>query len=324
MHLSDFHMFKSMLAASAISALVVNVAHGSGWAEKKGRTPSTLALFPYAGNILGGAMVGAGMALTGACPGTVLVQVALGTRNGLFIGLGGLLGGITYAVLAGHFSDKRETTVAKQSPAEPVQLSSKPIKKHTLEDVLGVRPWTILSVFEAMILLVLSLSIRFEPHGRSQQAGLVSPLMGGFLIGMAQLMSMVVSRHTIGVSTAYEDVARWLGRLAKHDTQISPKSALRQLFSPAVVFVIGILAGAGTLARSPLLAPLTTAAVNTPATDQISHLTAILGGTVMVLGARIAGGCTSGHGISGMATFSISSFVTVAAMFAGGIATAMI
>jgi uncharacterized membrane protein YedE/YeeE len=44
----------------------------------------------------------------------------------------------------------------------------------------------------------------------------------------------------------------------------------------------------------------------------------------MLLGARIADGCTSGHGLSGMAQLSVGSTVAVAAMFAGGIATAML
>ena len=46
------------------------------------------------------------------------------------------------------------------------------------------------------------------------------------------------------------------------------------------------------------------------------------GGFVMLLGARIAGGCTSGHGVSGMAQLAVGSFVAVAAMFAGGILVA--
>jgi uncharacterized membrane protein YedE/YeeE len=49
---------------------------------------------------------------------------------------------------------------------------------------------------------------------------------------------------------------------------------------------------------------------------------AFLAGFVMLLGARIAGGCTSGHGISGMAQLSVGSTVAVAAMFAGGILAA--
>ena len=49
---------------------------------------------------------------------------------------------------------------------------------------------------------------------------------------------------------------------------------------------------------------------------------AFLAGFVMLLGARIAGGCTCGHGISGMAQLSVGSTVAVAAMFAGGILAA--
>ena len=43
-----------------------------------------------------------------------------------------------------------------------------------------------------------------------------------------------------------------------------------------------------------------------------------------MLGARIADGCTSGHGLSGMAQLAVGSTVAVAAMFAGGITTAML
>jgi uncharacterized membrane protein YedE/YeeE len=50
---------------------------------------------------------------------------------------------------------------------------------------------------------------------------------------------------------------------------------------------------------------------------------AFLAGFIMLFGARIAGGCTSGHGISGMAQLSVGSTLAVAAMFAGGILTAM-
>ena len=49
---------------------------------------------------------------------------------------------------------------------------------------------------------------------------------------------------------------------------------------------------------------------------------AFVAGFVMLLGARIADGCTSGHGLSGMAQLSLGSFAAVVAMFAGGILTA--
>jgi uncharacterized membrane protein YedE/YeeE len=51
---------------------------------------------------------------------------------------------------------------------------------------------------------------------------------------------------------------------------------------------------------------------------------AFLGGFIMLFGARIAGGCTSGHGVSGMAQLAVGSTVAVAAMFTGGILAALL
>eukprot|EP00656_Telonema_subtile_P010093 TRINITY_DN1481_c0_g1_i3.p1 TRINITY_DN1481_c0_g1~~TRINITY_DN1481_c0_g1_i3.p1 ORF type:complete len:232 (-),score=36.03 TRINITY_DN1481_c0_g1_i3:203-898(-) len=46
----------------------------------------------------------------------------------------------------------------------------------------------------------------------------------------------------------------------------------------------------------------------------------VVGGVLMLLGSRMADGCTSGHGLSGMACLGLKSFVAVGAMFGGGIA----
>jgi uncharacterized membrane protein YedE/YeeE len=48
-----------------------------------------------------------------------------------------------------------------------------------------------------------------------------------------------------------------------------------------------------------------------------------LGGVLLLYGARMAGGCTSGHGISGGLQLAVSSYLFMAAMFAAGIATAI-
>lgn len=48
----------------------------------------------------------------------------------------------------------------------------------------------------------------------------------------------------------------------------------------------------------------------------------VVGGFIMAFGARLAAGCTSGHGISGVGHLLLRSFVAVGAMFAGGIAMA--
>ena len=47
------------------------------------------------------------------------------------------------------------------------------------------------------------------------------------------------------------------------------------------------------------------------------------GGLLMAYGARLAGGCTSGHGISGTMQLNPGSWITVICLFIGGIAVAI-
>ena len=53
-------------------------------------------------------------------------------------------------------------------------------------------------------------------------------------------------------------------------------------------------------------------------------IAAFLGGMILLYGARMAGGCTSGHGISGTLQLAVSGWVFFVAMFASGIVTAKI
>ena len=49
---------------------------------------------------------------------------------------------------------------------------------------------------------------------------------------------------------------------------------------------------------------------------------AFIGGLLLLFGARLAGGCTSGHMISGISQLTVGSFIFGAAIFASGIITA--
>ncbi len=53
-------------------------------------------------------------------------------------------------------------------------------------------------------------------------------------------------------------------------------------------------------------------------------LHAFVGGGLLLFGARLAGGCTSGHVISGISQLTIGSFIFGIAVFASGILTARI
>lgn len=56
--------------------------------------------------------------------------------------------------------------------------------------------------------------------------------------------------------------------------------------------------------------------------SKIRLLVAFMGGVLTMYGARMAGGCTSGHGISGTLQLALSSWVFFIVMFVSGIVTA--
>ena len=56
----------------------------------------------------------------------------------------------------------------------------------------------------------------------------------------------------------------------------------------------------------------------------VRWVVAFIGGIIIGIGARWAGGCTSGHGISGTLQLAISSWLAGICFFIGGILTAML
>lgn len=247
----------------------------------------------YDANVFGGALVGFGMALTGACPGTVVVQVANGINSGLYVALGCVLGGI--------FFSKFAYTLKK-----PGKCCSAP-EAQTIASKLNFDSTKTFLAFEAICAVIVAVATAIAPKGSSAW---VHPIAGGLLIGAAQAVSVILTSSTLGVSTAYEQIGQYFWQaFGQKDVATPPSPPF------ALVFVLGLLAGSAATARS--IPPVAVDSL------EISTFRAVIGGFLMVFGARSAGGCTSGHGISGLSAFSFSSLVTVAAMFGGGIATAM-
>jgi uncharacterized membrane protein YedE/YeeE len=266
----------------------------------KPRTPQSIGFFPYDGNIIGGSMIGMGMALTGACPGTVFVQTGAGLPSGIFVLAGGILGGLLFVTAQPSIISLRARNTNSTANSEL-----------TIPKSLGVNPWIVLAFWELLCFGMLRLLSALESPGAAKQA-LLTPVLGGLLIGSAQAASILLTRHTVGTSGAFEDVGRWLRTLLSGQAPKSPITA-------SVMFDAGIVSASALLARFllPAAAAQTSSLLPSPAT-------ALVGGVVMAFGSRLAGGCTSGHGISGLATFSWASLVSVVSMFAAGIVTAAV
>jgi len=285
--------------------LLVTLCQKLGYIHIKPRSYSSLGLFgPLDGNILGGCLLGIGMTLSGSCPGTVFVQVGTGVSAGLYTLGGAVLGGIIWSnVLRSVLTSLKSRT----SPPKPETL--------TIYGVLGTsREVAALGVGATFAGIVAAISALDLVKTR----GLVSPVVGGLLVAGAQTLSAVTRKTLLGTSGSFEELGDYFSWFLRgsHNSKGANSSGGKPS-SSTITVVTGMIFGALGLS---LAYPL-------PQMLPAVHLEAarlVLGGVLLTIGARIGGGCTSGHGISGISLLSVSSFVTVAAMFAGAMGTAAV
>jgi uncharacterized membrane protein YedE/YeeE len=265
-----------------------------GFNKRPVRSNSPLpGLSKYGGNIVGGALVGSGMALTGACPGTVLPQIAQGVPSAKTVALGCLLGGMAYSLLAPSLQTKIQTSFG---PATPTTI---PQKLHVPQS----------AVYLALAMgLIGSLAYGFfGPFG-------IRPSLGGVAIGLSQAVSFFLTSGPLGVSSGYENAGQYMLQIVR-----SARTHIQWPSPPRSLSFIMALAAGSIIAASTRLVE-----INVVGLQELPSLQALLGGFLLVFGARTAGGCTSGHGLSGMGALSFSSLLTVAVMFTAGLSLRMV
>jgi hypothetical protein len=91
MQLQNFIMLKVFLTAVATGAIVLAILNGFGYVKLQPKAAA------YAADALGGLLLGAGISLSGACPGTALAQIGAGYRDALFTLVGALFGAVTFS-----------------------------------------------------------------------------------------------------------------------------------------------------------------------------------------------------------------------------------
>ncbi len=153
-----------------------------------------------------------------------------------------------------------------------------------------------------------------------------SPYLVGGLIGCL-LTALVAFNHTIGASTAIARVAALIenGLNSAHVKKTPYFSKLLGdgvVFNWSVVFIIGVFLGAFISSKLVLNKSIRGETLWVHAFGKskiVRHVGAFIGGFLLLFGARVANGCTSGHAISGGAQLSITSFVFMLTLFAVGI-----
>ncbi|HWV81109.1 MAG TPA: YeeE/YedE thiosulfate transporter family protein [Hyphomicrobiaceae bacterium] len=141
MQLRNFIMLKVFLAAVITGLIVLAVLNGVFG------VPLQLKPLLLRADIVGGLILGAGIALAGACPGTSMAQLGAGYKDAWFIVLGGIAGAMTY----GYFHEPITAVLPEKGD------------KIAFDQLLGLPFWMVALAFAAVLVAFLVVLERLTP-----------------------------------------------------------------------------------------------------------------------------------------------------------------
>ncbi len=290
--LEDLTVAKVILLVIGLGALILNTEIAFGLASYHVKP------FILGGILLGGLLFGVGMAILGYCPGTMAVSLGEGSLDALSGIAGGLLGGLTF-------------TIAKPL-IQPVLGSN--LGKISLFSLTGSHPvifFLLLTVVAAAFIL-----FAFFLHRIEKRKGLNPALNYRWIVsgvGLAVLNSIIflkaVSNRPIGASTSYPYVADKVSGLT--DNTYFSKISVPGHWE--LIFLFGALVAGlvfALLRKDFKIKAVYSRWAETKGPSVSKRLVwAFIGGFILLFGARMAGGCTSGHILSGGMQMAVSSLV---------------
>ncbi len=291
--LEDFSVAKAIAVAIGIGAILINLEISFGVATYHVK-PLLLG-----GIAIGGLIFGSGMAILGYCPGTLAVSIGEGSLDALVGVVGAIVGGIVYTLVLPNLQVVLGPDFGK-------------ISANTL---LGNGPLFFVVVFIFGLALVALAFALNKKEGKKNYNWL------GAGAGLAVLDAIAfrtsVFDRPIGASTTYPYLGDTLIGLTSNDY-------FKSIEKPGhweLIFLFGALISGLviSLLRKEFKPQLIHSRWESyKGTSTIKRIVwAFVGGFILLLGARMAGGCTSGHILSGGMQLAISSLVFAVFVFAG-------
>ncbi len=312
--LRDTKVMKFAFTSIAVASLVYGLAAAAGVAEPWGLVPRVM---PWLGpaHVLGGALFGVGMGVSGLCPGTCVAKA--GGRGGekKFLGPVAILG-LAVGVLA--YAAAKDRLLA----AGIVPAIQKPL---TLHGVLGL-PYAAVALAAGALFLVVPVAIdRLGPERAYEPAragrGALDALRGEWSWGAAGAAAglLVVAATAqggyLGFSGAILAAVGWGAHALGHPLGVVPRIDPDIAWRAALI--VGVFPGAW-LAK--LVSIPSRAAASEGRVVKVLDLGALArtfgAVTVMTVGALVGGGCTTGAFISAWPTLSLGSVAMAGTFFA--------
>ncbi len=157
-----------------------------------------------------------------------------------------------------------------------------------------------------------------------------NPYFAGGLTGLLAVVSVFFTGKYLGASTSFVRTAGMIEQIfaPEHVANLSYFAQKVPKIEWQWMFAVGILLGA-------LISSITSGSFSSEKVPPMwkerfgggfmkRAIFAFLGGTIALFGARLAGGCPSGHGLSGMMQMSVSAFIALICFFLGGVIMARI
>ena len=310
-------MFLSAVSTSLIIHAFLGL-HATSWdvLEKLRNRKNEKGLFT---TLCGGILMGIGMAMTGACPGTVIIQMGTGVLSGFVVFTCGIIGGFLYTVVDEYHCLHSLYPVARLRRDHIDRYARCPYSSIAL-----VFASLCIAIVALLLLEVVTPPTDQKPWPGSITAKSWSPIASGCIVGLLQLPMLLLTHRPIGASSTYVTLASNITytlfpkAVSNNKPLLDAKDGIQNWWQP--IYLLGAVCGAAT---SAALSGTWNWYASVHSTAIVTYLLCGLGGVLLVFGARLGGGCTSGHGISGVSQLSIRSMTMVVGMFAGGIASAL-
>lgn len=297
--LEDFTVAKTIATAIGIGAILLSIEIGLGYASYHAK-PLILG-----SNIVGGLVFGTGMAILGYCPGTLPISLGQGSLDALVGTIGGLFAGLIYTLLSPSIHEVLGPNLGVIS----------------LHSALGET--TVL--FYALVLIIgisfVGISFRLNKIEKKKDIKWFYSGVGVAVVTCFVFASSITDRGP-GASTFYPYAADVLTGTTSNDyfLKIAEKSGNWEMKFLFGAFLSGIFIS--LLRKEFALKMVHENWIRFKGPSVTKRMVwSLIGGFLLLFGARIAGGCTSGHIISGGMQLAVSSFVFAAFVFVSYLTT---